>query len=280
VGAGPVGLLTAIELTLGGVGVLVLERLAAGSAATKALTVGPLGSEALQRRGMAAAMAAAEAHSLAAMKPFMEQIGSRRRGRSSKISGHFAGLSLIRADAQKDPERRSHAVDQQAVEAMLADRAGLLGIAVRRACEVVGFVEQSHGIDVKWASPVGEGGVHCSYLIGCDGGRSSVRKMAGFDFPGTPPTMTMYQAVAELDHSEALPAGFHHTSGGVLINGPLPGRLFLLDFSGPPEDRESPVTREEIEDVLRRISGSDIRVKAVAVGRTIPGLSTTIAGGG
>jgi hypothetical protein len=104
--------------------------------------------------------------------------------------------------------------------------------------------------------------------------------MAGFDFPGTPPTMTMYQAVAELDHSEALPAGFHHTSGGVLINGPLPGRLFLLDFSGPPEDRESPVTREEIEDVLRRISGSDIRVKAVAVGRTIPGLSTTIAGGG
>jgi 2-polyprenyl-6-methoxyphenol hydroxylase-like FAD-dependent oxidoreductase len=265
-GAGPVGLLTAIELTLGGVGVLVLERLAARSTATKALAVGPLGSEALQRRGMAAAMAAAEARGLAAMKPFMEQIGSRRRGRSSKISGHFAGLPLIRNDAHKEPERRSHAVDQHAVEAMLADRARSLGIAVHRACEVVGFVEQDHGIDVKWASPAGEGRIHCSYLIGCDGGRSSLRKMAGFDFPGTPPTMTMYQAVAEFDHPEALPAGFHHTAGGVLINGPLPGRLFLLDFSGPPEDREAPVTREEIEAVLRHINGSDIRVKALESG--------------
>jgi 2-polyprenyl-6-methoxyphenol hydroxylase-like FAD-dependent oxidoreductase len=56
VGAGPVGLLTAIELTLGGVRVLVLERLAASSAAMKALSLGPLGSEALQRRGMSAAI--------------------------------------------------------------------------------------------------------------------------------------------------------------------------------------------------------------------------------
>src|ERR1700743_2519576 len=53
VGAGPVGLLTAVELALGGVRVLVLERLAAVSPITKALGIGPLGSEALQRRGMA-----------------------------------------------------------------------------------------------------------------------------------------------------------------------------------------------------------------------------------
>ena len=66
VGAGAVGLLTAIELTLGGVHVLVLERLAARSTVLKAGGIGPLGIEALQRRGMAAAIAAAQARTFAA----------------------------------------------------------------------------------------------------------------------------------------------------------------------------------------------------------------------
>src|ERR1700761_2333017 len=109
VGAGPVGLLTAMELTLGGAHVLVLERLAAPSTAMKALGLGPLGGEALRRRGMAGAIEAAEARSFAVMKPFMEQAGVDLRTR--RFSGHFAGLSLIRKDAQKDPERRPHIVE-------------------------------------------------------------------------------------------------------------------------------------------------------------------------
>jgi 2-polyprenyl-6-methoxyphenol hydroxylase-like FAD-dependent oxidoreductase len=67
VGAGPVGLLTAIELTLGGARVLVLERLAAPSMVLKAGGIGPLGIEALRRRGMAAAIDAAQARTVAAM---------------------------------------------------------------------------------------------------------------------------------------------------------------------------------------------------------------------
>lgn len=265
VGAGPVGLLTAIELTLGGVRVLVLERLAAASMAMKALAFGPLGSEALKRRGMAAAIAAEEARSFAAMKQLTEQAGADLR--SSKFSGHFAGLSLIRKDAQKEPERRAHAVDQQGLEAMLADRSRSLGIEVRRECDVTGFVQQVDGIDVEWASPTGGGHIRCSYLVGCDGGRSLIRKMAGFDFPGTPPTLTFYQAVAEIDHPERLlPRGWHRTSGGVFSYGPFPGRLVMLDFSGSPENRQAPVTREEIEAVLRRISGTDVRVKALESG--------------
>jgi 2-polyprenyl-6-methoxyphenol hydroxylase-like FAD-dependent oxidoreductase len=267
VGAGPVGLLAAIELTLGGVRVLVLERLAAASMITKALGIGPLGTEALQHRGMAAAIAAAEERAFAAMKKFTEQNGPDVRGRGSKFSGHFAGLSLIRKDAQKEPERRARPVDQHAVEAMLADRTRSLGIEVRRECEVIGFVEQAHGIDVEWASPTGKGHARCSYLVGCDGGRSSIRKMAGFDFPGTPPTLTIYQAIAEIDHPERLlPAGWRRTPGGVFAYGFLPGRLAMLDFSGPPADRKAPVTREEIEAVLRRISGTDVGVKALESG--------------
>ncbi len=300
VGAGPVGLLTAIELTLGGARVLVLERLAAPSLVAKALGIGPLGSEALERRGLATAIAAEEARGFAVRG----QAGADVRGRASKSSGHFAGLA-IRKDAQKEPERRMRLVDQQSVEAMLADGMRALGIEIRRGCEVTGFTQQADGIDVEWTSPSGANHIRCAYLIGCDGGHSLIRKLAGFDFPGTPPTLTMYQAVVEIDHPEQLmpldhddfgsnrskvmkrdrfndserdaggkpvstfphPArGWHRTLGGVFAYGFFPGRLVMLDFSGPPEDRQTPVTREEIETLLRHISGKDVRVKALESG--------------
>ena len=115
-----------------------------------------------------------------------------------------------------------------------------------------------------WSGPPRQGPdghIRCSYLVGCDGGRSPVRKMAGFDFPGCDPTMTMYQAVAEIDHPERLlPGGFRHTPGGMFFL--FSGRLIMLDFSGPPKDRQAPITHEEIEAVLRRVSGADVRVKA------------------
>jgi hypothetical protein len=117
---------------------------------------------------------------------------------------------------------------------------------------------------VEWTAPAGGERIRCAYLVGCDGGRSAIRKMAGFDFPGTAPTMTMYQVIAEIDHPERLlPVGWRRTSGGVFAYGPFPGRLYMLDFSGPPEDRQAPVTREEIETLLRRISGKDVRVNAL-----------------
>jgi 2-polyprenyl-6-methoxyphenol hydroxylase-like FAD-dependent oxidoreductase len=267
VGAGPVGLLTAVELALGGAGILVLERLAAPNTVAKAMSVGPLGIEALKRRGMATAIAAAEERAFAAMNKFAEPSGPAARGRGPSYTGHFAGLILIRADAQKEPERRGRPVDQQAAEAMLADRARALGIEVRRDCDIKGFMQRADGVDVEWASPAGEGRICCSYLVGCDGGRSSIRKMAGFDFPGTPATMTMYQAVAEIDQPERLlPSGFRHTSGGMFAFGFMPNRLIMLDFSGPPADREAPVAREEVEAVLRRVSGADVRVTSLENG--------------
>ena len=276
VGAGPVGLLTAIELTLSGVGVLVLERLAEPSMVMKAGGIGPLGCETLMRRGMAAAMDAAEALNLAAM----QQAGAQARGKGSKSSGHFAGLPIPK-DAQKEPERRFHMVDQQGLEAILANRVESLGIEVRRECEVIGFTQQADGVDVMWTSPTGQDHIRCAYLIGCDGGRSSIRKMAGFDFPGTDPTSTLYQVLAEVDHPERLPpVGWHRTSGGVFSYGPMPGRLFMLDFVGVPDDRQAPVTRKETEEVLRRVSGADVRVKSLesaADGRTTRGLWTPTA---
>jgi 2-polyprenyl-6-methoxyphenol hydroxylase-like FAD-dependent oxidoreductase len=93
VGAGPVGLLTAIELTPGGVRVLVLERLAAASLDIKAGGLGPLGLEALERRGMAAAIAAAEARSFAAM-----------------AARHLHGRAATRSTVGRDTRPRSEAL--------------------------------------------------------------------------------------------------------------------------------------------------------------------------
>lgn len=264
VGAGPVGLLAAIELTLGGARVLVLERLASPSQAMKALSFGPLASEALLRRGMRTAIDDAQQRSTQAMQAFAQQTGADLHVRASKFNGHFAGLSLIRRDAQVDPDRRPRHVDQPALEAMLTARAQALGIEVRREHEVTGIEVFDDGVEICWLSPAGPGRVRAAYLIGCDGGRSTVRRLCGFAFPGTMPTLTFYQATAGVDHPERLlPVGWNRTERGVFCYGPVPGRLFMLDFSGPPEDRQAPVTREEIEAVLRRTSGQDVRVNAL-----------------
>jgi 2-polyprenyl-6-methoxyphenol hydroxylase-like FAD-dependent oxidoreductase len=264
VGAGPVGLMLAIELALAGVRPLVLERLDAPSTVLKALGIGPLGCEALARRGMGPAIAAAEARTFAAMQTLASQPGAAARGKGSKFSGHFAGLSLIRKDAQREPERHARPVDQQAVEEMLAERGQSLGIEVRRGVEVAGVVDDGAGVQVDWTTADGAGRTRCAWLVACDGGRSAIRKGAGFDFPGTPASTTFYQAVVEVDHPERLlPLGWQRTDGGVYSYGFLPGRLVLLDFSGPPADRDAPVTREEVESVLRRISGRDVRLAAL-----------------
>ena len=258
VGAGPVGLLLAIELKLGGAGVIVLERLTAPSLGIKALSIGPLGTEALQRRGMDAALAEAEDRAFAAMGP----AGVEMRARASSFRGHFAFLP-IRSGSEREPERRMRMVDQQGLEAILGARAAALDIELRRGCEVTSFEEHVDGVEVHWTAPTGSDHARCAWLVGCDGGRSAVRKMAGFAFPGTPPSLTMYQAFIDLDHAERLPPRWTRTPEGVVLNGPLPRRLALLDFSGPPKDRQTPVAREEFEDVLRRISGADVRVTAM-----------------
>lgn len=258
VGAGPVGLLLAIELKLGGADVIVLERLTAPNVAIKGTSVGPLGAEALQRRGMGPALAEAEDRTFAAMGP----AGVERRAQAYRSRGHFATLPL-RADAKREPERRMLWVDQQGLEAILGERAAALDIEVRRGCEVTGVEQHDAGVAVHWTSPNGPDHARCAWLIGCDGGRSSIRKMAGFAFPGTPPSLTMYQAVLDLDHPERLPRGLTRMSEGVLMHGPRPRRLAMHDFSGPPRDRKAPVTHEELESVLRRISGADVRVTAI-----------------
>ncbi|MET0404481.1 MAG: FAD-dependent monooxygenase, partial [Cystobacter sp.] len=123
------------------------------------------------------------------------------------------------------------------------------------------FEDDGARVRVEAHGPEGARTLEAAFLVGCDGGRSTVRKQAGFDFPGTDPTLTGYLAIVELDHPERLqPLGWHRTPTGTLIHGPTPGRVGLMEFDGPPADRAAPVTVAEVEQSLRRVSGADVRV--------------------
>ena len=264
-GAGPTGLMLAIELAVAGATVTVLERLTEVDETIKAGGIGALAGEALERRGFGPALDAEEqamAESMSAMVTLAGAHANPFAGR--KMGGHFAGLVLIDQTRQREPERRPRRVPQQALERMLGERARALGIDVRRGYEAIDFRDAGDRVDVEVLGPDGAFTITCAYLVGCDGGRSEVRKRAGFEFPGTDATLTGHQAIVELDHPERLlPLGWRRTATGMLAFGPVAGRIFVGEFDGPPNDRSAPISREEVESSLRRVSGADVRITAL-----------------
>jgi 2-polyprenyl-6-methoxyphenol hydroxylase-like FAD-dependent oxidoreductase len=223
VGAGPVGLLLATELALQGVRTTVLERLTTQADTIKAQMISGRTYQMLAMRGFGPAIDAASEAEAAGLA-----------WRPTGATGHFAGLFKLDGLPLV-------MLSQQALERILEARALELGVEIRRGVEVTSL---DLGSD---------------YVVGCDGGRSTVRKLAGFDFPGTGPTLTGYQAVVDLDGD--LPQGWQRTPTGVHAFGPLKGRIMLMEFDGPPASRD--VTRESLEAALRRVSGRDVRITAV-----------------
>ncbi len=268
-GGGPVGLFLACELRLGGAGVLVVERLAEVDETIKAGGINTAGAVALYRRGMLPELAAAWERNLWRMRAF---IGERSAGERSagapratppKFAGHFAGI-MMRGDLFDDSDPAfadigpadgvGLGVPQAELERILAARAERLGVEVRRGVELTGFDADGEGVSVHLG---GDNTVRTGWLVGCDGGRSTVRKLAGFDFPGTDPEITGYQAVVEMTGGERLGAGWNTTDVGTYVNGPFPGRILTVEFDGPPADRSAPITAEELQASLRRVSGVD-----------------------
>jgi 2-polyprenyl-6-methoxyphenol hydroxylase-like FAD-dependent oxidoreductase len=269
VGAGPVGLMLAMELSLREVKLIVLERLAQPDQTIKAGALGALAGEALERRGFGPAMEVEENAVTDAMMAMAKRNGAPEnlpRGPSplTKIGGHFAGLFLIDQTRQREPKRRLRGVAQQGLEHMLDERAGKLGFEARRSCEVVDVREDDDGVMVEGQSPAGAFSLHCTYLVGCDGGRSMVRKRAGFEFPGTDPTLTGHQTIVELDYPERLlPLGGRRTTKGMLAYDPVPGRVLTVEFDGPPADRTAHITVEEVESSVRNVSGADVTIRSM-----------------
>jgi 2-polyprenyl-6-methoxyphenol hydroxylase-like FAD-dependent oxidoreductase len=259
IGAGPVGLFLAIELATAGVKPLVLERLVEPDRTIKAASVGVVGAEALERRGLARALDEEHRALIAEMLPALKaRFGP---GPLKKPGGHFSGMFLIDQSLQRDPERHMRPVKQESLEKILTTRACELGVESRRGVTLEGFEADDEGVTVQTTS----GLLRAKYLVGCDGGRSPVRKLAGFEFPGTAPTITGYQALVELDAPEKLERGWQRTSRGLVVSGVIGKRVFTAEFDGPPPDRDAPVTRSEVEAAIQRVSGTDVKIRSMTM---------------
>ena len=258
-GAGPVGLLLATELRLAGVRVLVVERRTELDTASKAAAINTASAEALDRRGLLGAVEAVRG-----LQPFQAV------GKQPPFVGHFGGIQVPAGPVDgDDPALRGRGpawyvpVPQVEMERILGERAAELGVEVRRGVELLGFDADEAGVTVHLE---GGGDVRAAWLVGCDGGRSLVRRQAGFEFPGTDPTITVRHTAGTVEGAELLGRAWQHTPNGVYVYGPTPGQVRTVELDGPPADRDAPVTAAEMEASLRRVSGADVRVTEVTFG--------------
>ncbi len=195
VGGGPTGLMLAGELALAGVDVALVERrtnqdlLGARAGGLQSRTI-----EVLDQRGIADRFLA--------------------EGQKAQTTG-FGG---VRLDISGFPTRHPYGLGlwQKHIERILAGWVAELPVTFYRGREVTGFTQDEAGVDVL----VSEGeSLRAQYLVGCDGGRSLIRKIAGIDFPGWDPTMSAI--IGEVKTTEKPPLGVHQSPLGTYGSGRL-----------------------------------------------------------
>ncbi|MGC1294093.1 MAG: FAD-dependent monooxygenase [Alloacidobacterium sp.] len=184
-----------------------------------------------------------------------------------RFAGHFAGIVLDANNLDfsdekfmvQGPSSAGGMVSLAGLEEVLAERAQELGVELRLGAAVTDISQTDDGASVH----VGDEVIQGKWVVGCDGGRSTVRKRAGFEFVGTDPEFTGTVAMADFADPEKLQPGWNITPTGMYVNGPLPGRLGLVDFDGGASAREETITLESFQETLRRVSGTDITVTAL-----------------
>ncbi|MFE9602539.1 FAD-dependent monooxygenase [Streptomyces hokutonensis] len=235
-GGGPAGLMLAAELGLAGVDAVVLEKLPEPPNWSRALGLQWGSIEALDQRGLAA--------------PVYEY---------EQVQAFGFGLMRFAGLEQHLVPRR---VPQRRIEQLLEDRVNELGgVELRRGHAVVGMVQDNDGVTVTVRSEDGEYPIRASYLVGCDGGGSTVRKLAGIAFPGTPSTTNGITGDLLVDEEsrlrfdpQLLPRGFF-----ALI--PLETglvRISAAEFDTEPVSRDIPPTVEELGELVERLTGRTI----------------------
>ncbi|MGW3290683.1 FAD-dependent oxidoreductase [Streptomyces sp. NPDC001002] len=276
-GGGPVGTMLACELRRAGVDVLVLEKRTEPDLLPRAGSMGPLAFEALERLGLGDELLAAEQDTLAEYaRMFTEWAAKSGAGEGPSDPGkaparkapkeHFAGLERIDPARRTDPGRRRVRVEQPVLEAILHRHALRLGAVVLRGHAITGLHQDEERVVVEVDTPHGVRHVHAEYMVGCDGADSTVRRLAGFDFPGTDPSVTGRMAVVEMADAEKLAPGFHYTPVGLYVHGLGVNRLSTVEFDGPPAPDAPPMTVQELQDSIRRVSGTDVTISDMSSG--------------
>ncbi|WP_432994498.1 rifampin monooxygenase [Dactylosporangium sp. CA-233914] len=241
-GGGPTGMMLAGELRLRGVRVVVLEKEAGPIPVVRSLGLHVRSIEIMDQRGL--------------LDRFLAN------GKQHPVGGFFAGID------KPAPERLDTAhgyvlgIPQTVTDRLLAEWAGELGAEIRRSCEVVGLSQDDDGVSVELA---GGARLRARYLVGCDGGRSTVRKLLGVGFPGEPA-----QAETLLGEMEAGVAP--ETVAAVVAEvrktqkrfglGPVGDGVYrvVVPADGVAEDRAVAPTLEEFRGQLRAYAGTDFGV--------------------
>jgi 2-polyprenyl-6-methoxyphenol hydroxylase-like FAD-dependent oxidoreductase len=231
-GGGPTGMMLAAELTLAGIDVVVVERRATHELdGSRAGGLYPRTIEVLDQRGVADRFLA--------------------EGYVAPALG-FAQISL---DISDFPTRHNYvlALWQRDFERILAGWVEELGVPIRRGCEVVGFAPDDTSVVVEVS---GNESLRAAYRVGCDGGRSVIRKAAGIDFPGWDPSISWMIAEVEMDEEPEI--GMHPEGGGIgpvdRLQGGGPYRVLL-----PERDlvRDGEPSVGELRERLVAVYGTD-----------------------
>ncbi|QIS21358.1 FAD-dependent monooxygenase [Nocardia terpenica] len=238
-GAGPTGLVLASELRLGGVDVVVVERRASGTVGeSRAPGINARSVEVFRQRGLA--------------DEFL--------GRGKTLPGVlFSGLPM--APQRIDPDWPAALIlPQHETERILAARAAELGVRFVWSTAVAGVHQDGEGVDVTIEGAMGSAVIRARYLVGCDGGRSAVRKLCRIPFPGDEPVSDWVVADVALDAppDENGIFGRNERIGTYQISRTEPGwfRLSLMRAT-PVGDRSAPVTLDEVRQTMRDGLGTD-----------------------
>ncbi|OIJ88723.1 hypothetical protein BIV25_36225 [Streptomyces sp. MUSC 14] len=241
-GAGPTGLMLACELRLAGADVMVVERLAQRSGESRAGGIHSRTLEVLDQRGV--------------LERFLAE------GELQPV-GHFSGLYL---DFDESESRHPYPlmILQSAIERLLEEWAAELGVRVRRSSEVIGIEQDEDGVTVGVTAAAGAPAtLRARYLVGCDGGRSTVRKLAGIDFPGTEATMTALIGDVELPDLPEDYVWVRRTPGGdysAIAFEPGWHRVITSEFDRVV-DRDEEVTFERLRESMIRVAGTDFGMR-------------------
>jgi 2-polyprenyl-6-methoxyphenol hydroxylase-like FAD-dependent oxidoreductase len=273
-GGGPVGLFLACELRLANLAVLVLEQAEDPHSPLKRLPFGMRGLsaptiEAFYRRGLL--------DDIATPQPSKDDPGSSASTSAHWIQqphrpgGHFAGIQfyLDKIDPSKWPYRlpspagTNMVVEMEHFESILAARATAVGVEIRRGLGVEHLDQSGDDVTIR-----ADGETFCGrWLVGCDGGRSTVRKVGGFEFVGTDPEFTGYSVEVEMAAPDQLRLGRHYTPAGMYTYA-APGTIAMVEFDGGAFHRIQPITLQHVQAVLRRVSGADVTLTALKLATT------------
>ncbi|MEU7592754.1 FAD-dependent monooxygenase [Streptomyces sp. NPDC039022] len=237
VGAGPAGLMLAGELRLAGIDVVVLDQLSQRTGQSRGIGLTPRTVEVFDQRGLLPRFGDIEMSSL----------------------GHFGGIPLDFGTVDSDAQA-AKTVPQSVTESVLEDWVRELGADIRREHRFIGLTDRADHVEVEVHTPAGRRRLTAAYLVGCDGGRSSVRKAAGFDFPGTPATTELFLAdIRGVDLEPRMIAD--RVSDGMVMVGPLADgvhRIIVAERGAPPQQRTGPPPFSEVADAWKRLTGIDI----------------------